>query len=67
MAGKTSSAAKARWNRDNYKSFSVYIDKTDGERFAALCKMNGDTQAEVLRAAIYDYLGEPIPPSKARF
>lgn len=69
MAGKskTSSSVKYRWIKEHYKSFSVYIDKADGEKFAELCKMNGDKQADILRHAIYDYLGEPVPPSKAKF
>lgn len=65
--GKTSSAVKYKWIKENYKNFSVYVDKADGEHFAELCKKNGDKQADVLRAAIYDYIGKPVPPSKARF
>lgn len=67
MASKTSNAAKLRWIQQNYKRFTVSIEKADGEAFSALCKENGDTQSDVLRAAVYDYLGKPVPPSKARF
>lgn len=67
MAGKTSTEAKNRWERKNYKRLTVVVQKADGEEFTELCKENGDTQAEILRAAVYDYLGRPVPPSKAKF
>ena len=65
--GKTSYEAKRRWKKENYKDLSVCINKQDGEEFAELCKKNGDTQAGVLRQAIYDYIGKPVPPSKAKW
>ena len=65
--GKTSYEVTLKWKKENYKSFSVYIHKQDGEEFAKLCKKNGDTQAGVLRQAIYDYIGKPVPPSKAKW
>ena len=67
MSGKTSNEAKARWQRENYKRFSVVVDKEDGELFTKLCKKNGDSQMAVLRTAIYEYIKKPVPPSKAKF
>lgn len=65
--GKTSNEVKWRWKKENYKNFSVDIYKPDGEEFAELCKKNGDTKAGVLRQAVYDYIGKPVPPSKAKW
>lgn len=65
--GKTSNAVKERWKKANYKRLSVYVDKADGEQFVELCKKNGDTQAEILKSAVYGYIGKPVPPSKAKF
>lgn len=67
MGGKTSTASKVRWMRENYKILSVNINKDDGELFAEKCKKDGITMADVIRPAIYEYLGKPMPPSKARF
>lgn len=67
MGGKVSKEAHNRWQRENYLHVSVSINRSDGLEFSALCKKNGDTQAEILRAAVYEYLGKPVPPSKARF
>lgn len=65
--GKTSSAVKYKWIKENYKNFSVYVDKADGEQFIELCKKNGDSRAGILRQAIYDYIGKPVPASKSKF
>ena len=67
MGGKTSNEAKNRWKQANYKRLAVDVDKHDGEKFVELCKKNGDTVASVLRIAVYDYIGKPVPPSKAKF
>lgn len=65
--GKTSTKAKNAWMARNYVSIQLRIDKDDGIAFREKCKENGDIQADILRAAVYDYLGKPIPPSKAKF
>lgn len=67
MAGKTSKEAERRWKRANYKELSLKVAKADGELFAEKCKENGESMSAVLRAAVYDYIGKPVPPSKAKF
>ena len=65
--GKTSTEVSQRWQNKTYKRLTVVVDKFDGEVFAELCKKNGDSQMQVLRQAVYDYIGKPVPPSKAKF
>lgn len=67
MGGKVSQEAHNRWQNANYKRLTVVVDKADGELFTELCKKNGDSQMAVLRQAVYDYIGKPVPPSKAKF
>lgn len=69
MGGKTSYEVSQRWKKANYRRIGFYVNKEDGWEFAEKCKKNGDIQSEVLRQAMYDYLGKPMPPSrdKARF
>lgn len=65
--GKTSSAAKQRWINENYVQIRFYMEKEDGIAFKEKCKRENVTQAEILKAAAYDFLGKPVPPSKAKF
>lgn len=67
MGGKTSTASKARWMKENYTSFHFWVNKEDGLAFKEKCKREGYSQAEILKQAVYDYIGKPVPPSKARF
>lgn len=64
--GKTSTSAKARWNRDNYLRLSVNIRREDGERFKEECEKYGFTTSDILRQSVYDFLGEPVPETKAK-
>lgn len=67
MGGKTSNEVNRRWKRKAYREFSVVIYKEDGDLFKEMCDKNGDTKASILRQAVYDYIGKPVPPSKAKF
>lgn len=65
--GKTSSASKYKWIKENYIQIRFYMGKEDGRAFKEKCEKEGVAQAEILRQAAYDFLGKPVPPSKARF
>lgn len=65
--GKTSNKVKDDWKRRNYATISFYMDKEDGIAFKEKCKAENVSQAEILRAAAYEFLGKPVPPSKAKF
>ena len=69
MGGKTSSKVSQAWKDRNYVNIRFWLNKEDGLAFREKCKKNGDFQSEILRQAVYDYLGKPVPPSrdKARF
>lgn len=65
--GKTSSKVKMDWINRNYLQIRFYMDKEDGIAFKEKCKAENVSQAEILRAAAYEFLGKPVPPSKAKF
>lgn len=67
MGGKTSSKAKRAWIDRNYQRIAFDINKEDGIAFKEKCKRENVTQAEILKAAVYEFLDKPIPPSKAKF
>lgn len=56
MGGKTSTAAKYRWNSANYERITVSVPKEDGKRFKEKCIKRGVSQAEVLKERIYEFL-----------
>lgn len=66
MGGKTSSEVSQRWKKANYEHFAFFVLKEDGLLFKDKCKKNGDTFSSVLRQAVYDYIGKPVPPSKEK-
>ena len=65
--GKTSYEVKQRWKKANYIKIAFDMDKDDGLEFREKCKRENIPQAEVLKQAVYDFLGKPVPPSKAKF
>lgn len=65
--GKTSSKVKRAWMNKNYTRIAFDVDKEDGIAFKEKCKAENITQSEILKAAVYDFLGKPVPPSKAKF
>lgn len=56
--GKTSSQVKNRWNAEHYIRVTAYINKEDGETFKAKCKAENISQAEIIKKAVYDFLGD---------
>ena len=56
--GKTSSEVKNRWNAEHYTRLTVSMPKEDGEAFKEKCKREGISQAEVLKEAVYQFLGK---------
>lgn len=65
--GKTSSKVKNEWKRRNYTRIAFDVDKEDGIAFKEKCQKENVSQSEILKAAVYDFLGKPVPPSKAKF
>jgi hypothetical protein len=56
--GKTSTEVKNRWNAEHYTRLTVSMPKEDGEAFKEKCKREGISQAEVLKEAVYQFLGK---------
>lgn len=56
--GKTSSQVKNRWNAEHYTRISAYINREDGEAFKLKCKAKDISQAEIIKKAVYDFLGD---------
>lgn len=59
MAGTkhhTSTAVKYRYNRKMYTQIGCLLPKQLVADFKARCKENNDTQAQIIRKAIEDYL-----------
>lgn len=56
--GKTSTQAKTKWNSENYKRLSIYIDKEDAERYTAKCAAEGKTLSDVPKQAILSYINQ---------
>lgn len=54
--GKTSTQAKTKWNTENYKRLSIYIDKEDAERYIAKCAAEGKTLSDIPKQAILSYI-----------
>ena len=65
--GKTSNKVKNEWMARNYMRIVCLVDKEDGIAFKEKCQKENVSQSEILKAAVYDFLGKPVPPSKAKF
>lgn len=55
---KTSTQAKTRWNTENYKRLSIYIDKEDAERYIAKCAADDKTLSDIPKQAILSYINQ---------
>nr|DAH48803.1 MAG TPA: plasmid partition protein ParG-helix-helix, dimer, DNA binding, CELL [Bacteriophage sp.] len=55
---KTSTQAKTRWNTENYKRLSIYIDKEDAERYIAKCAAEGKTLSDIPKQAILNFINQ---------
>lgn len=67
IGGKTSNKAKSEWKKRNYAQIKCDIDKQDGERFREKCKAENIPQAQILKKAVYDFIGKPVPPNKTPY
>lgn len=56
--GKTSTEVKNRWNAEHYTRLTVSVPKEDGKAFKEKCEREGISQAEVLKEAVYQFLGK---------
>lgn len=54
--GKTSSEVKNRYNSKVYSPISVKLPKELVAQFRDACKANGDSQAQIIKEAIEQYL-----------
>lgn len=55
---KTSTAVKARYNKKTYEQIVVSVPKATAQAFKEKCRATGVPQAQVVKAAIADFLGE---------
>lgn len=54
----TSNAVKDRYNRKVYTRIGVHVPKAMGEAFKAKCAATGISQAQIVKEAIQQFLGE---------
>ena len=56
--GKTSTAAKQRYNEKTYARIGVSVPKATAEAFKEKCKTDGIPQAQIIKKAIEQYLNQ---------
>lgn len=54
----TSSAVKRRYNNKVYSTIAVQLPKELVAEFKSLCKVNGDSQASIVKKSIEQYIAE---------
>jgi len=57
--GKTSNAAKQRWNKDHYIQFKVWVRPETVEEFKAKCKSDGVSMASEVASFMHGYCNKP--------
>jgi hypothetical protein len=57
--GKTSNAAKQRWNAKNYVQFKAYVKPDIANAFKAACAMSGSSIASELSAFMEEFVRTP--------
>ena len=67
--GKTSNAAKQRWNKENYTQLKAYVKPDIAAAFKAACAASGSSMAGELSAFMEDFVRPPqgaTPHSKVK-
>jgi hypothetical protein len=54
--GRTSNEVKRRWIDANYSTIRADIPKETADAFRKKCKIEGISQAQIIKAAIDDFL-----------
>ena len=62
---RTSIAAVDRYNKKTYDMVSVRLPKETVTAFKEKCAAEGVSQAQVIKKAIIEYLGEDVPSDDA--
>lgn len=60
--GKTSNAAKQRWNKDHYTQFKVWVRPETVEEFKAKCKVDDVSMASEIASFMHGYCNKPSSP-----
>lgn len=55
---KTSTAVKAKYNQKTYSAVTAYVPKELAAAFKQKCADEGIPQAQIIKKAIRDFLGE---------
>ena len=55
---RTSTQVKARYNQKTYSAITAYVPKETAAAFKAKCAAEGIPQAQIIKKAIADFLGE---------
>lgn len=59
--GKTSLTANKKYQQRVYRNIACRLPKDLVEQFRDLVKMNGDSQAAIIKAAMENYIKEKTP------
>ena len=63
--GKTSNAAKQRWNKEHYVQIKVSVQPEIAEAFKKKCKSDGVSMASEITRFMREQCSQPTPPRHA--